>query len=155
MLDLAKRYLDGVLAGLDGAIRARTPIVVLEPSCCSVFRDELPGLLPDQAGAKTLSGLVMTLSEFLTSPRVRSAGYRPPRLTRNPLVQAHCHHKAIMHFEPERQVLADMGVEAEVPASGCCGMAGAFGYEGHGKYDVSIAAGERVLLPRVREAAKE
>ena len=131
----------------------RTPIVVLEPSCCSVFRDELPALLPNHPNARRLSEQVVTLSEFLVSPRVRATGYHPPKLSSKAIVQGHCHHKAIMHFEPEKQVLDEMGMDAEVLESGCCGMAGSFGFEGKEKYTVSIAAGERVLLPRVRKAA--
>jgi Fe-S oxidoreductase len=152
MLDRAKRYLGRILTALAPQIEDRTPIVVLEPSCCSVFRDEMPALLPQVGSARKLSQQVVTLSEFLTGPRLRARGYVPPRLPSRAIVQGHCHHKAIMHLEPERKVLSEMGVEADVLASGCCGMAGGFGYEGRTKYDVSVAAGERVLLPRVRSA---
>jgi Fe-S oxidoreductase len=153
MLDLAKAYLRRVLSGLADAIRDRTPVVVLEPSCCSVFRDELPALLPHRGDARKLADQVVTLSEFLTSPRVRATGYAPPKLRGRAIVQGHCHHKAIMRFEPERHLLEEMGLETRVLASGCCGMAGSFGYEAGSKYAVSIAAGERVLLPEVRRAA--
>jgi Fe-S oxidoreductase len=149
MLDLAKRYLERVLLALRDDIAARTPIVALEPSCCTVFRDELRGLMPERGDARMLSEQVVTLSEFLGSGRVRSSGWTAPRLEARAIVQGHCHHKAIMKFEPERRVMKAMGLRAEVLESGCCGMAGAFGYEKN-KYEVSIAAGERVLLPHVR-----
>lgn len=149
MLDLAKRYLEGVMTALRSDIADRTPIVALEPSCCSVFRDELKGLFPDRGDARMLSEQVVTLSEFLSSGRLRATGWTPPRLTAKAIVQGHCHHKAIMKFEPERRLMESMGLDAEVLESGCCGMAGAFGYE-KDKYAVSLAAGERVLLPRVR-----
>lgn len=58
-------------------------------------------------------------------------------------------------MEPDEQVLTRMGIEFEVLDSGCCGMAGAFGLEKGVHYDVSIACGERVLLPAVRAAEGE
>ena len=149
MLDLAKRYLEGVMTTLRSDIAGRTPIIALEPSCCSVFRDELRGLFPERGDARMLSEQVVTLSEFLSSGRMRASGWTPPRVNAKAIVQGHCHHKAIMKFEPERRLMESMGLDAEVLESGCCGMAGAFGYE-RDKYAVSLAAGERVLLPRVR-----
>ncbi|HLK40185.1 MAG TPA: FAD-binding and (Fe-S)-binding domain-containing protein, partial [Polyangiaceae bacterium] len=151
MLGLAKRYLERVLHVLRDEIRARTPIIVLEPSCASVFRDELRSLFPERGDARMLGEQVMTLSEFLTSGRVRARGWSPSRLHGKAIVQGHCHHKAIMKLDPERRVLEQMGLEVEVLESGCCGMAGSFGYE-KDKVSVSLAAGERVLLPRVRGA---
>jgi FAD/FMN-containing dehydrogenase/Fe-S oxidoreductase len=153
MLDLAKRYLKGVISTLTEEIRNRTPIIVLEPSCCSVFRDELKGLLSDRGDARLLSEQVVTLSEFLSSGRVRASGWTPPRLDAKAVVQGHCHHQAIMKLESEKRMLDSMGIDVDVLESGCCGMAGSFGYE-KDKVEVSRAAGERVLLPRVRREAK-
>jgi FAD/FMN-containing dehydrogenase/Fe-S oxidoreductase len=152
MLGLASTYLERVLSRLRDEIAARTPIVVLEPSCCAVFRDELVSLFPDRGEARMLSEQVVTLSELLTSGRVRAGGWAPPRMYAKAVVQGHCHHKAIMKLEPEKRLMSDVGLDAEVLESGCCGMAGSFGYE-KDKFDVSIAAGERVLLPRVRREA--
>ncbi len=154
MLDLAKSYLERILDTLKDDISARTPIIVLEPSCCAVFRDELPALFPERGDARMLSEQVVTLSEFLTSSRVRASGWKAPELRVKAIVQGHCHHKAIMKFEPQKQVMAAMKLDVDILESGCCGMAGAFGYE-KDKYDVSIAAGERVLLPRVRSEGKD
>ncbi|HEY6843442.1 MAG TPA: FAD-binding oxidoreductase, partial [Thermoanaerobaculia bacterium] len=117
-------------------------IVGLEPSCISVFRDELENLFPGR------SVPMKTLSEF-----IQHAGdsFRIPQMKRPAIVQGHCHHKAIMKFEPEEEVMQKLGLEFEHLDSGCCGMAGAFGFE-RDHYDISIRIGERVLLPRVREA---
>ena len=153
MLDRAKSYLEKIMTDLREDIDARTPIIALEPSCCAVFRDELTGLFPDRGEARLLSEQVFTLSEFLSSARVKEK-WTPPQLDAKAIVQGHCHHKAIMKFEPQKKVMKAMGLDVEVLESGCCGMAGAFGYE-KSKYDVSIAAGERVLLPRVRSEAKD
>jgi Fe-S oxidoreductase len=129
-------------------IEARTPIVVLEPSCASVFRDELTNLFPKDERAQALSEQVFLLSEFL---EVHAKDFRLPELSRRALVHGHCHHKAIMKMTAEEAVLQRMGIEFTAPAPGCCGMAGAFGFEKE-KYDVSKAIGELELLPAVRKA---
>ena len=69
------------------------------------------------------------------------------------VVQPHCHHRAVLGLESERELFKRLGMEAEVLDAGCCGMAGSFGFETGDKYEVSLAVGERVLLPRIRETA--
>jgi Fe-S oxidoreductase len=92
----------------------------------------------------------MTLSEFIVREDIAL-----PTLERKALVQAHCHHSAVLRFSDEETVLRKMGLDVEHPDSGCCGMAGAFGFEKGEKYEISVRAGERVLLPKVREAARD
>ncbi len=149
MLDLAQRYLRRTLRALAPEIAAGTPVVGLEPSCVAVFRDEMPDLLAHDRDAVRLSRQVVTLAELLTAP---DAGFKPPRLARRALVQRHCHHQAVMGFDTDAGLLAAMGVETDVPDSGCCGMAGSFGYEQGEHYDVSMRCGDRVILPAVRRA---
>jgi Fe-S oxidoreductase len=149
MLERAKRYLEDTMALLRPALDAGTPIVVLEPSCAAVFRDELHALFPDRADAARITEQTFLLSEFLEK---KAPDFALPRLGQRALVQGHCHHKAVLRFKDEEAVLRRMGVDFELLESGCCGMAGSFGYE-RDKYDVSVACGERVLLPRVRAAA--
>src|SRR5581483_4854773 len=124
------------------------PMVVLEPSCCSVFHDEMHNLMPDSREASRLAENTFTLSEFLEK---KVNGYKPPQMQQKAIVQGHCHHKAVMRMKEERSLMDKTGLEYEVLESGCCGMAGAFGYE-EDKYEVSIACGERALLPQVRKA---
>jgi hypothetical protein len=126
------------------------PIIVLEPSCASVFRDELLNLFPNDADALRLSRQCLLLGEFLA----RDPHYRPPRLSRRALMHAHCHHKAIMGTDADTGLLRWMGLELDCPETGCCGLAGSFGYERE-RYEVSMRIGEHVLLPAVREASKE
>jgi len=148
-LPAAKRYLERVLRAMAPHIEARTPVVVLEPSCASVFRDELRGLFPEREDAALFRDQVKLLGELLTSPDLR---YAPPKLQRKALAQGHCHHKSLFGYDDENTLLDKMGLDFEVLASGCCGMAGSFGFERGEKYRVSMAAGERVLLPAVRAA---
>jgi len=147
-LDRAKNYLNTVLDALAPEIDAGTPMVVLEPSCCSVFRDELNGLMPESKRAHRLMENTFTLSEFLEQ---KVKDYDPPKLARKAIVQGHCHHKAIMRLYDEEAVMKKMGLDFEVLNSGCCGMAGSFGFEAD-KYDVSLQCGERALFPAVRKA---
>jgi Fe-S oxidoreductase len=149
MLDLAKRQLRQILEVLRPQIRAGVPLVGLEPSCVSVFRDELTKLFPHDHDAKRLSRQSFTLGEYLAE-----ISYEPPRLRRKALVHGHCHDKAVLERDSEDRLLDRMGLDLEILDSGCCGMAGAFGYEKR-KYDVSIGAGERVLLPAVRAADED
>jgi FAD/FMN-containing dehydrogenase/Fe-S oxidoreductase len=151
MLDTAKRWLLQILHSLADEIEAGTPIVGLEPSCTAVFRDEVFEMFPHHENARRLKKQTFTLAEFLEK---HAPDYRVPKLQRKALVHGHCHHKAVMHLDCEKKLLERVGLDYEVPDSGCCGMAGAFGFEAD-KYDVSIAVGERVLLPAVRKAAKD
>src|SRR3954471_10544929 len=144
-------YLRRILDALADPIDAGTPIVVLEPSCASVFRDELRNLLPADPRAARLSAQTYLLSEFLER---RLPAYTPPALSRKVLLHGHCHHKAVMKMGAEESVLRKAGAEVQALDAGCCGMAGSFGFDA-GKYAVSQAIGERVLLPAVRKATAD
>lgn len=147
-LNRAQSYLRRNLEALTPHLDEGTPVVVLEPSCCSVFRDEMHGLFPDSMQARRLAENTFTLAEFLEK---RVSAHQPPQLKRRAIVQGHCHQKAIMRMKEEEAVMEKMGLDHEVLESGCCGMAGSFGIEKE-KYEVSIACGERTLLPEVRKA---
>jgi Fe-S oxidoreductase len=151
MLERAKRLLLGILDALAPEIEKGTPLVVLEPSCAAVFRDELTNLFPHDARAQGLSRQTLLLSEFLTQ---RATNFRLPQLQRRALVHGHCHHKSIMKMTDEEAVLREMGIDFYAPAPGCCGMAGSFGFE-KDKYAISMAVGELELLPAVRRATPD
>jgi Fe-S oxidoreductase len=144
MLGLAKRLLQHTVDTLEPHIRAGRPVVVLEPSCASVFRDELPNMLPGDDRARRLAELTRSLAEVL-------GDWDPPKLDRPALLHGHCHQKALIGTEAERALLDRMGLDVEQPEYGCCGMAGGFGYERGERYEVSAKVGEQALLPRVRE----
>jgi Fe-S oxidoreductase len=138
-----------VLDELRDELRAGTPIVGIEPSCIAVLKDEAGKMLPNDEDATRLRRQSFHLAEFLCNE-----GYEPPRLHGRAIVHGHCHEKATAGVEPLKQLLEKMGLELECPDSGCCGMAGSWGYE-KGHYDVSQACGERVLFPAVRRAGTD
>jgi Fe-S oxidoreductase len=150
MLDKAKRLWNETLTVLKPDIENGTPIIGLEPACVSAFRDELPGLFPGHEAAEHLAAQMLFISEFLDLQCRDDI----PRANGSALVHLHCHHHAIIKSDAERGVLDRMGLDYELLASGCCGMAGSFGFEAD-KYDVSTKIGEQVLMPRVRSAAAE
>jgi FAD/FMN-containing dehydrogenase/Fe-S oxidoreductase len=150
LLDRAKQYLERILSVLTAQITAGIPLVVLEPSCASVFRDELRNLFPLDLRAAKLRSQTFLLSEFLEH---HAPGYTLPQLPGKVLLHGHCHHKSLMGLGDEESLFKKMGADLQSVDSGCCGMAGPFGFE-KGKYEVSQAVGERVLLPAVRNTAE-
>jgi Fe-S oxidoreductase len=147
MLPTARRWLRRILAELRDPVEAGLPVIGLEPSCLAVFRDELRNLFPADTDALRLAGQSVTLAEFLAG-----RDYEPPHLDRPALVQVHCHHGAVLGYDSEKALLEKTGLEVTIPDSGCCGMAGSFGFERGQRYEVSQACGERVILPAVRAA---
>jgi FAD/FMN-containing dehydrogenase/Fe-S oxidoreductase len=150
MLGTARSLLEKTLAAMQPQIAAGTPVIGLEPSCVSVFRDEMTNLLPGNEAAQQLKAHTFLFSEFL----MNKADYRPAQLRRKALVHGHCHHKSVLKFDSEFELLTRTGLDFQVLDSGCCGMAGSFGFEAE-KYGVSVAIGERVLLPAVRNASPD
>jgi Fe-S oxidoreductase len=150
MLGKARRLWQRTFKVLEPEIANGTPIVGLEPACVSAFRDELPGLFPGHETAQRLANQMLFISEFVD----REYSDAVPRVQGTALVHLHCHHHAIIKPDRERALLDRMGLDYELLASGCCGMAGSFGFEAD-KYDVSMKIGESVLLPRIRKAARD
>jgi Fe-S oxidoreductase len=106
-------------------------------------------MLPRDEDGRRLAKQVFHFGEFL-----EREGYEPPSLTRKVLLHGHCHHKATGGIGSEQALLEKMGADVDAPDSGCCGLAGSWGYEA-GHYDVSRAIGERVLLPEARKASTD
>jgi FAD/FMN-containing dehydrogenase/Fe-S oxidoreductase len=150
MLDYAKKLLGQILVSLRKEIRAEIPIVGLEPSCVSVFRDELKRLFPFDEDADRLVKRVVTFSEFFS----KYSDFVFPKLHHRALVHGHCHDKAVMKMDGVADFLKHLGLEFQVVDSGCCGMAGSFGFEVE-HYEVSVRCGERVLLPAIRDTDGE
>jgi Fe-S oxidoreductase len=137
-----RRTLDTLGAQLDEVCA----VVGLEPSCTAALRAELPALVPEDPRAHRLAAATSTLAGFLAE---HAPGWSPPRRARTALTQRHCHQHALLGFEAEESLLARAGVDNVTLDSGCCGLAGNFGFE-RGHYEVSMACAEQALLPAVR-----
>src|SRR3954451_17463586 len=149
-LDMAERYLRGVLDTFRDDIRAGTPIVGMEPSCLAVFKDELRNMLPHDDDAARLERCAFHFAEFFAEHDIAL----PQLHGRKALLWGHCHHKATGGMDGEQELLERMGLDVEQAGGGCCGLAGSWGFE-NGKHDISMACGEEGLLPAVRDAAGE
>ncbi|HET8971630.1 MAG TPA: FAD-linked oxidase C-terminal domain-containing protein, partial [Candidatus Nanopelagicales bacterium] len=147
-LDAARWMLRRTLDVLRPHLRAGTLIVGIEPSCTAVFRSDARELLGDDPDVLRLAESTVTLAELLTE---HTPGWEPPSLPRQVIAQTHCHQHAVMGFTADEQLLARMGTDLDVLDSGCCGLAGNFGFE-RGHFEISQAVGERVLFPAVRAA---
>ncbi|HUO29961.1 MAG TPA: FAD-linked oxidase C-terminal domain-containing protein [Bryobacteraceae bacterium] len=151
MLDRAKGVLSRTLRVLRREIEEGVPVIGLEPSCVTVFRDEMPDLLPHDEDAKRLRAQTFTLAEFLQK---KAPHYQPPKIERKALLHVHCHEKAVIGKEDESDLLRKMGLDVTLLDDGCCGMAGTYGFE-PAKYDLSLKIGELGVLPKVRAAEKD
>ncbi len=151
LLDSAKKQLHAILADMRPLIREGVPLVGLEPSCLSVFKDEMQNMLGADMDAQRLAAQSFTLETFLNKKAEKDEGYKPPKLERTAIVHEHCHKKSLLDPVSETHVFGQMRMDFEQLDSGCCGMAGAFGFE-KSHYDMSVKCGERRLLPKVRGA---
>ncbi|MBI3359970.1 MAG: 4Fe-4S dicluster domain-containing protein, partial [Chloroflexi bacterium] len=136
----------------------RIPIVGLEPSCLLTLRDEYLDLLAGDPRAKIVAEQAFMLEEFLTGLAERgglNVRWKPANGSpRKILVHGHCYQKALVGTQPLVAMLRLPGWEVTEIPSGCCGMAGSFGYEAE-HYDLSLKIGEDRLFPAVRAAGPE
>ncbi len=142
-----------------GLVSESTPLIGLEPSAILSFRDEYISLLRDeeQISAKKLAKYVFTIEEFLAKEIDKKHLHRGQFVHKEQLIKlhGHCHQKAISSMTPSKKVLSIIsGTKVEMIPSGCCGMAGSFGYEKE-HYDLSMKIGELVLFPTVRKQPAE
>lgn len=139
--DLAKHHAVDNINRLRRFIADEVPIVGLEPSCILSFRDDYFSLVNDP-DLEALSKLCVTFEEFLQDKELPLTEGAPPLL-----LHGHCHQKSLVGTGPSMKVLSQLpGVELEEVDSGCCGMAGSFGYEKE-HYEVSKAMAHRRLIP--------
>jgi Fe-S oxidoreductase len=149
-LDVARRVLRRTIRHLAPHVREGGLVVGLEPSCTAVFRADMHELFPDDQDAHRLHDHTLTLAELLMQ---HTDDWQPPRPSYDvpALAQVHCHQHAIMGWDADRELLERVGVHVERLDSGCCGLAGNFGFTaGHG--EISRALAEQTLLPRIRAA---
>lgn len=152
----ARRQARSTVDRLAPLAEAGLPIVGLEPSCLLTLRDEYRDLLPDDPRVERVAAAAELLEEHLARLADPAAGgldlpfAGPPRRV---LLHGHCHQKALVGTAPSRRALTlPPGWHVTEVDSGCCGMAGSFGYEAEHR-EISKAMAERRLLPAVRAAA--
>jgi Fe-S oxidoreductase len=150
LLDAARSYLVQVLDRMAPQIEAGLPFIFLEPSCASVFKDELHELFPNDPRAKLLSKQVWLLADWLAAKAPNFAANRLQGA--HILLHGHCHHKAVFGGPAnEIALLRQAGATVEPIQAGCCGMAGPFGFEAD-KFEVSKTIANDGLLPAVQSA---
>ncbi len=157
-LNQARHYAEKNIALLKDIITPETPLVGIEPSCILSFRDEYPDLVVPQhrAAAQSLAKNCLLFDEFLVQ-EINKGHITPDMFSAMPAeiwLHGHCHQKALVGVEKTAAVLAlPLKAVVHVIPSGCCGMAGSFGYE-QAHYRTSIAIGEMILFPAVRKAVE-
>jgi Fe-S oxidoreductase len=149
MLDTADRLLRLLLDTIGPALARGVPVIGLEPACMAAFRDEIPALFPNDARAQQLQRQSYMLAQFIAEHCPDF--HLPAEFGDTALVQIHCHQHAVLHPKGEIELLKKAGFDTETMATGCCGMAGSFGFEA-AKYPVSVTVAEDKLLPRLRRA---
>ncbi|GAA4418652.1 FAD-binding and (Fe-S)-binding domain-containing protein [Georgenia halophila] len=155
-LDGAKKQLANLLDVLGPYVAEGIPIIGIEPSCTAALRSDLVELLPDDPRSRPVAEAVHTLAELLTAPEPLGPGpdWVPRSLEGVEVVaQPHCHHHAVMGWEPDAAILTKAGATL-TRLAGCCGLAGNFGME-RGHYDTSVAVAETALLPALRQAGPD
>lgn len=153
--DQAKPWVDHNVTLLAPYAQAGIPIVGVEPSCILTIRDEYLGLASDRKRAELVARHTLTFDEFVAQA-AEAGRFNPPLRDegRKALLHGHCHHKALVGNESTVAALRAVGYTVETIASGCCGMAGDFGYE-RDHYEVSQRIGEDRLFPAVRAAERD
>ena len=155
-LKLAKRFALKNVNLLKDKVSAQTPLVGIEPSCILSFRDEYPDLVPAELRkpAQNLGRNALLFDEFImrevNAGRITTEDFKTDAV--DIWLHGHCHQKALVGTEKTVQAFKLLaGAKVHVIPSGCCGMAGSFGYEKE-HYQTSLAIGEMVLFPTIRKA---
>ncbi len=159
LLRTAKKHANKNIELFKDIISAKTPLVGIEPSAILSFRDEYPDLATagNKEAARELAKNCLLFDEFIAA-EINSGNIKPEMFTDKPATikfHGHCQQKAIITTKFTKQILSlpvNYNV-TEIP-SGCCGMAGSFGYEKE-HYDLSMKIGEMVLFPEIRKADAE
>ncbi|MEN6627026.1 MAG: FAD-linked oxidase C-terminal domain-containing protein [Candidatus Sumerlaeia bacterium] len=154
-LEDARREGTKTMRGLEPYARAGVPILMLEPSCATALTEDLPDLIDDAELGKIVRAAVLPIEDFLLDEIKAGRCKLPWRASgeqiEKVLVHGHCHQKAIYGVQGQIALLRAASLEADLIDAGCCGMAGAFGYE-KTHYDISMKMGEERLFPAIRSA---
>lgn len=148
-LRLAKKDGEQMALKLDEYLARGRKVVVCEPSCASALQDDLPDLLEDETLGNRLKESILPLEIFIQNEikagRIHSGKEKTGKKV---LLHGHCHQKALYGTKTIHQVLTNLGIEVSEIPSGCCGMAGSFGYEKK-HYELSQKIGAEILFKAV------
>lgn len=148
-LKTARKVLRRTLSALADHLRGGGLVLGLEPSCTTVFRSDATELMHDGDLVQRLQDQTVTLAELLTE---HTPGWDPPGgPPLNAVVQVHCHQHAVLGADADQKLMAAANIRSSLLNSGCCGLAGNFGFE-KGHKDVSVACAEQAMLPAIRDA---
>ena len=159
LLKDARKIAEANVRMLKDLVSAQTPLVGIEPSAILTFRDEYPDLVPDELvdAARELAKNALTFEEFIAR-EIDAKRILPSSFTKEPKIiklHGHCQQKAVSSLVPSKKMLSlPANYQVQLIPSGCCGMAGSFGYEQE-HYDLSMQIGELVLFPAVRAQAED
>ena len=154
-LKQGRRLLGQILDAFEPELDSGVPVVVLEPSCEAVFHDELPISSRRTRAPGDSTSLVTGLGAFVQRHPAEFGPVLTGRLSAPAVLHGHCHQKALVGMAAEEATLRSIGLAPAQPEPGCCGMAGAFGFERGEHYELSMKIGERALLPAVRAAGAD
>ncbi|WP_345429743.1 FAD-binding and (Fe-S)-binding domain-containing protein [Actinoallomurus vinaceus] len=150
-LGIARRVMARTVRALDEGPDAGLPVVLPEPSCAAALRHDAPALLGTEA-ARRVAARIRTFAGALNE--FADAGWRPRNAPRQVTLQPHCHERAVFGAATQSALLRRLGVETIDESTGCCGLAGNFGFEA-GHYGTSMAVAELSLAPRLRRAGDD
>ncbi len=150
----AKRLGTQTMQNLDVFAKQGLPIIALEPSCASSLADDLPDLVDDTEMGKRVAKQIKMIDTFLAE-EIAAGNLDASKLcceAKDVLLHGHCHQKSLFGTDGIKQLLKQLNVNVNEVDSGCCGMAGSFGYEHH---DLSMKIGEQRLFPAIREKSND
>ncbi len=159
LLKEAKKFCQKNIAVFKDIITSDTPLIGVEPSAILTFRDEYPDMVrgEEKAAANKIAANTLMIEEFLAA-ELEAGHIKPEQFNQEKgLIKfhGHCHQKALSSLVPTKKILSKLtGREVQMIPSGCCGMAGSFGFEKE-HFDVSMQIGELVLFPTIREQSEE
>jgi len=159
LLDRAKVFAEQNVKIFESKISSQTPLIGIEPSAILSFVDEYPKVVNDdlKPAAKSIAENVMLIDGFIVS-EIKAGNIKPSSFTDAPKkikLHGHCHQKALTNVEDSIWILSlPKNYDVQQIPSGCCGMAGSFGYEKE-HYEVSQQIGELVLFPAVRATSSD
>jgi Fe-S oxidoreductase len=152
MLDTARKKLNEIIHVVGKYVAEEIPFVGLEPSCVSVFRNEMKNLFPGDSFVNQFADNFFTFAEFIDK---YSGEFELNKSNKEIIYHGHCHQKAMLNDPIEVSLLQKLSDHVTIPSTGCCGLAGSFGFQRGEKYKISMQLGEMSLFPAIKKAQSD